>query len=96
MLGIPQGSAAAHQGQRRREVLGLLGLGTLLFLWNLYVSIRYGAPAGPDPWDGFTLEWATTSPPPPENFATQLPEVRSRRPLWDAKYPDLADWKAQH
>jgi heme/copper-type cytochrome/quinol oxidase subunit 1 len=38
-----------------------------------------------DPWEGRTLEWATTSPPPVGNFAT-LPEVTSEAPLYDARY----------
>jgi cytochrome c oxidase subunit I len=63
----------------------------LLFLVNVIVSLRQGKPAGDDPWDAWTLEWATTSPPPPYNFDT-LPEVRSRRPLWDLKHPDDPDW----
>jgi cytochrome c oxidase subunit 1 len=46
----------------------------------------------PDPWDGFTLEWKTASPPPSYNF-DKIPTVRSRRPLWDEKHPDQADWK---
>ena len=50
-------------------------------------SLRRGAPAGDDPWDAWTLEWSTTSPPPEYNFET-LPEVRSRRPLWDLKHPE--------
>jgi cytochrome o ubiquinol oxidase subunit I len=37
-----------------------------------------------DPWDGRTLEWATSSPPPPYNFAI-VPTVQSREPLWDMK-----------
>ena len=37
-----------------------------------------------DPWQGHTLEWATTSPPPPHNFDA-LPEVRSERPLLDLR-----------
>ena len=41
-------------------------------------------PAGENPWRAWTLEWATTSPPPHGNF-TRLPEVRSDRPLWDAE-----------
>ena len=41
-----------------------------------------GAVAGPNPWDAPTLEWATTSPPPPYNFAV-LPSVASRHPLWE-------------
>jgi cytochrome c oxidase subunit I len=66
-------------------------IGVLLFAWNMIVSLRRGAVAGNDPWDAWTLEWSTTSPPPEYNFAT-LPEVRSRRPLWDLKHPDDPDW----
>ncbi len=51
-----------------------------------------GKPAGSDPWDAWTLEWSTPSPPPDYNFAT-LPVVRSRRPLWDIKHPEDPDWK---
>src|SRR5256885_813238 len=66
----------------------------VVFLWNTIASLRYGAVAGDNPWDAFTLEWATTSPPPEDNFAA-LPPVRSRRPVWDLNHPDLADWKVQ-
>ena len=45
-----------------------------------------------DPWDAWTLEWSTGSPPPEYNFAV-IPTVRSRRPLWDLKHPDDPDWK---
>jgi cytochrome c oxidase subunit 1 len=62
------------------------------FLYNLFASLRKGRPAGDDPWDGWTLEWATTSPPPAYNFAV-IPTVYSRRPLWDLKYPDDPDWR---
>ena len=74
------------------ESLGaaLLAVSMLVFAANLVRSIRAGAIAGDDPWDGFTLEWATTSPPPPENFRS-LPAVTGRRPLWDAKHPDRRD-----
>ena len=61
-------------------------------IWNIIRSLRKGAPAGNDPWDAWTLEWATTSPPAEYNFAV-LPEVRSSRPLWDLKHPDDPDWK---
>jgi cytochrome c oxidase subunit 1 len=64
----------------------------LIFVWNVVYSLRHGAPAGDDPWDAWTLEWATTSPPPPYNFET-IPTVRSRRPLWDLKHPEDPDWK---
>ena len=63
----------------------------LIFVANWYITVRKPAYASADPWDGYTLEWATTSPPPPEDFAT-LPPVRSARPLWDLKHPDNADW----
>lgn len=53
----------------------------LVFVWNLVYSMRKGQVAGDNPWDAWTLEWATTSPPPPENF-TSVPPVHGRRPLW--------------
>ena len=62
----------------------------LIFLWNIVRALRRGAPAGADPWDAWTLEWSTTSPPPTYNFA-DAPVVRSRRPLWDLKHPDDPD-----
>jgi hypothetical protein len=62
----------------------LLGLSVLLFAVNLVRSVRYGEPAGADPWGGGTLEWSIPSPPPPYNFAT-VPTVYSRNPLWDEK-----------
>jgi cytochrome c oxidase subunit 1 len=63
----------------------------LILVWNLLVSAKTGPLAGDDPWDAWTLEWATTSPPPAYNFET-IPTVRSRRPLWDLKHPDDPDW----
>jgi cytochrome c oxidase subunit 1 len=64
----------------------------LLFVINIVWSLKHGQPAGDDPWDAWTLEWATTSPPPSYNFEV-VPTIRSRRPLWDAKHPDDPDWK---
>ncbi len=69
-----------------------LGVAFMVFFWNLIVSLRSGEPAGNDPWDAFTLEWDTTSPPAHYNFET-VPTVRSRRPFYDKKNPDIADWK---
>jgi len=66
--------------------------GILIFVWNIVRSIRAGALAGDDPWDAWTLEWATPSPPPEYNFET-LPVVRSSRPLWDLKHPQDPDWQ---
>ena len=66
--------------------------GVCCFVVNLLSSLKHGALAGNDPWDAWTLEWSTSSPPPEYNFET-LPEVRSRRPLWDLKHPEDPDWK---
>lgn len=62
----------------------ILGFSVLLFVWNAIISYRKGTPATNNPWDAWTLEWATTSPPPVYNFDS-LPPIRSRRPLWDLK-----------
>ena len=64
--------------------------GTMIFVYNLVWSYFNGRIAGPDPWDAWTLEWATSSPPPDYNFAV-IPTVSSRRPLWDLKHPDDPD-----
>ncbi len=67
----------------------IIALGALVFVWNAIRSLRRGERAGPDPWDGQTLEWATSSPPPERNFDS-LPPIRSERPLFDQKYPEYA------
>ena len=67
-------------------------LGILAFVLNLAISWLTGEEAEDDPWDAWTLEWATSSPPPAYNFA-ELPTVASRRPLWDLKQPADPDWK---
>jgi len=64
----------------------LLGASTFPFLWNLWITLRHAPPAGDNPWGGHTLEWATTSPPPPHNFDS-LPPIRSNRPVWDLDHP---------
>jgi cytochrome c oxidase subunit I len=70
----------------------LQGAAVLVFVGNLIWSCVKGRPAGNDPWDAWTLEWGTTSPPPEYNFAA-IPAVQSRRPLWDMKHPDDPDSK---
>ncbi len=67
-------------------------IAVLIFVYNLVRSYFKGYPAGNDPWDAWTLEWATASPPPHYNFA-EIPEVMSRRPLWDIKHPEDPDWR---
>ena len=64
----------------------------LIFTYNIITSLWKGKPAGDNPWDAWTLEWSTTSPPPSYNFE-EVPTVHSRRPLWDLKHPDDPDWQ---
>jgi cytochrome c oxidase subunit 1 len=58
--------------------------GALVFVANAVLSLRRGAVAGADPWGASTLEWATTSPPPPHNF-DHPPLVEDRTPLWTGR-----------
>ena len=60
----------------------IFAIGVLLFLINVWKSYRKGPLAGDNPWDAPSLEWATTSPPPPYNFVV-IPTVASRHPLWE-------------
>ena len=71
----------------------LLGASVLPFLWNVWRTRRWGDPAGDDPWGGHTLEWATSSPPPPHNFDA-LPRIRSNRPVWDLRHPTGPDGRS--
>ena len=68
----------------------IIGLSVLVFMVNFFKSMRNGKVAGPDPWDAATLEWSIPSPPPIHNFDV-IPTVRSNRPLWDIKYPEVAE-----
>ena len=67
-------------------------LAVVVFAANLLWSCFRGKLAGNDPWDAWTLEWSTSSPPPVYNYAV-IPTVRSRRPLWDLKHPEDPDWR---
>jgi cytochrome c oxidase subunit I len=62
----------------------ILGTGLVMTLGNFAWSIRHGMIAGPDPWKANTLEWFTSSPPPPNNFDT-IPRVRSVEPMRDIR-----------
>jgi cytochrome c oxidase subunit I len=60
----------------------VLGFSVLMVAYNIVWSLRRGEPAGDNPWTAWTLEWATSSPPPEHNFE-RVPVIHSRRPLWD-------------
>jgi cytochrome c oxidase subunit 1 len=64
---------------------GIVAVGIVLFLVNVVISLRERVPAGDDPWRAHTLEWATSSPPPPLNFERALPPIRSYAPLLDVR-----------
>lgn len=57
-----------------------MAIGTVILLWNILISIK-GKKASADPWDGRTLEWSISSPPPVYNFK-QMPLVRGIDTLW--------------
>jgi cytochrome c oxidase subunit 1 len=99
MLGMPRRiyTYAAGRGWDGMNLIASIGVmfqaaAVACLVWNIWRSLRKGTPAGNDPWDAWTLEWSTTSPPPEYNFAVQ-PEVRSSRPLWDLKHPEDPDWR---
>jgi cytochrome c oxidase subunit I len=62
----------------------ILGVGVLVSIVNVLVSLKRGKKAGNDPWKGNTLEWFTQSPPPPNNFDV-VPRVRSVEPMKDIR-----------
>ena len=99
LLGMPR-RIYTYEANRGWEIWNLIvSIGVIfqivaILCWvvNLLWSKYEGPRAGNDPWDAWTLEWSTTSPPPDYNYAV-IPTVRSRRPLWDLKHPEDPDWK---
>jgi cytochrome c oxidase subunit I len=67
----------------------ILGIGVVVTCVNVIISIKKGRRAGNDPWQGNTLEWFTTSPPPDNNFDA-IPRVRSVEPMKDIRREVLA------
>jgi cytochrome c oxidase subunit I+III len=89
LLGMPRRqytyeAGLGWSGLNLAETIGsyLLAAGLIAIVVNLAVSRARGAPAGNDPWGGDTLEWATTSPPPPYNYPV-IPKVSSPYAMWD-------------
>jgi cytochrome c oxidase subunit I len=78
------------------STVGAIGLGfsVLIFLVNLFISLRRGQIAGDDPWDGATLEWSISSPPPVYNFA-RIPVVESRDAWWAQKHANRVGGDAE-
>jgi cytochrome c oxidase subunit I len=73
----------------------ILALSILMFLWNVYVTSRFGQKVtGEDPWGyASSLEWATSCPPPRHNFY-RMPRIRSERPAFDLHYPHVQTGRA--
>jgi len=74
----------------------ILASSTLIFLWNVWVSRKHPLVGVDDPWGwGASLEWATSCPPPRHNFVT-IPRIRSERPAFDLKFPEVAAAEAAY
>ncbi len=90
LAGMPRRIATymAGRGWAIRNLIATIGAFMIaLFGSGLYlncIKLRNGERAGNDPWEGNTLEWKTTCPPPEYNFA-EIPTVNSDRPFFDER-----------
>jgi cytochrome c oxidase subunit 1 len=80
-------AASGFQGLNVVASIGsyVIAIAMVVLVANLLWSVSIRRAAEPDPWQGHTLEWATSSPPPRHNFVDPLPEISSYAPLLDAR-----------
>jgi cytochrome c oxidase subunit 1 len=89
LMGMPRRvyTYPAYMGWNTLNLISTLGAlllvaGGIMLLYNLFASLRVGALAGDNPWNGDSLEWATSSPPPVYNFL-EIPVVEGRHAVWE-------------